>query len=65
MNCPRSATTQPKTAITTKAKLRSTWNLKTPEYLIILVIASIILLQLKQEADEKAPALMRARRQNS
>jgi len=30
----------------------------------VLVIASIILLQLKQEADEKAPALMRARRQN-
>ena len=30
----------------------------------LLVIASIILLQLKQEADEKAPALMRARRQN-
>ncbi len=30
-----------------------------------LVIASIILLQLKQEADEKAPALMRARRQKT
>ena len=30
----------------------------------LLVIASIVLLQLKQEADEKAPALMRARRQN-
>ena len=30
----------------------------------LLVIASIILLQLKQEADDKAPALMRARRQN-
>ncbi len=30
----------------------------------VLVIASIILLQLKQEADEKTPALMRARRQN-
>jgi drug/metabolite transporter (DMT)-like permease len=28
-----------------------------------LVIASIILLQLKQEHDDKAPALMRARRQ--
>jgi drug/metabolite transporter (DMT)-like permease len=30
----------------------------------ILVIAAIVLLQLKQEYDEKAPALMRARRQN-
>jgi drug/metabolite transporter (DMT)-like permease len=30
----------------------------------VLVIASIILLQLKQEADEKAPALMRARGKN-